>query len=113
MQPTFPPDAAGDAVTIEEYALPRAESLLAATLALMTGYVQGCCDEHRGPMAQKVVQHLLSLSQHPLLTPDFQTLLWNLHTRWLEQSRQSAPRAPLQATPVDAAFWHKAPEVVQ
>ena len=96
----------------EEYALPAAEALLAASLALMTGYAHGCCDEHREPMAQKIVQHLLGLSQHPQLSPGFQTLLWNLHFRWLQQSRTATTAHPPPAA--DAApLWHKAPETVQ
>jgi len=100
----------------EEYAMPCAEALLASSLALMTGYVQGCCDEHREPMAQKIVEHLLSLSQHPLLSPDFKSLLWNLHTRWLQQSRRASASSASAYAPVDPAaarLWHKAPGAVQ
>jgi hypothetical protein len=99
----------------EEYAMPCAEALLASALALMTGYVQGCCDDHRTEMAQKVVQHLLHLSEHPLLTPDFKTLLWNLHTRWLQHTHPARTPATQAHTPLPTAtpLWHKTPETVQ
>jgi hypothetical protein len=95
----------------EEYAMPCAEAMLASALALMTGYMQGCCDDHRTQMAQKIVQHLVSLSQHPMLSPDFKTLLWNLHSRWLAQTR--APAAPAPLAQASAALWHPTHEVLQ
>ena len=42
----------------EEYSLPCAEALLAGTLALMTGYVQACCDSHRDAMGRKIAANL-------------------------------------------------------
>jgi len=109
--PTNP--VADDTRTDEEYAMPSAEALLASSLALMTGYAQGCCDSHRTQMAQKIVDNLATLCQHPLLSPDFQTLLWNLHTRWTQQLHASAAVLPPQAASTQAALWHKAAEVLQ
>lgn len=100
--------------TNEEYAMPCAEALLASSLALMTGYVQGCCDDHRSLMAQKIIQHLVTLSQHPMLSPDFKTMLWNLHTRWLQQQRLSGGADVLPSLdPTEARLWHKTHEVLQ
>src|SRR3989344_4516252 len=42
----------------EEYSLPCAEALLAGTLALMTGYVQACCDSHRDALRRKIAANL-------------------------------------------------------
>jgi len=107
-------DPAADACQDEEYAMPCAEALLASSLALMTGYVQGCCDDHRTLMAQKIVQQLVSLSQHPMLSPDFKTMLWNLHTRWLQQLRLDGAAEMLPPTdPPNASLWHKTHEVLQ
>jgi hypothetical protein len=97
----------------EEYAMPCAEALLASALALMTGYVQGCCDDHRTQMAQKVVQNLLHLSEHPMLSPDFKTLLWNLHTRWLQQTHPARTTADHGDRPTATPLWHTTPETVQ
>ena len=97
----------------KEYAMPCAEALLASSLALMTGYVQGCCDDHRTQMAQKVVQNLLHLSEHPLLSPDFKTLLWNLHTRWLQQTHPRRAATTHLDLPAATPLWHTTPETVQ
>ncbi len=107
---TIHPDMRED----EEYAMPCAEAMLASSLALMTGYMQGCCDDHRTQMAQKIVQHLVSLSQHPMLSPDFKTLLWNLHSRWLPQTHIQTPApATVPLEHASAALWHKTHEVLQ
>ncbi|MDP3226605.1 MAG: hypothetical protein Q8N13_01345 [Acidovorax sp.] len=100
----------------EEYSLPRAEALLAGTLALMTGYVQACCDSHREAMGHKIVTNLQLLGQADVFTPHFCTMLRNLRTRWVQQCG-AATEAPVSAALSVAeqrrALWVAAPEVVQ
>ena len=132
-----PASSGGD----EEYEMPCAEALLAGTLALMTGHAQSCCDDHRDLMARKVATHLSVLSQHPVLSPGFKSMLFKLQTRWANQKveQMAAPQAfcePDQRTlrnlagdadsrlslqVVSAVFeldqqrvlWHKTPETAQ
>lgn len=100
----------------EEYSLPCAEALLAGTLALMTGYVQACCDSHREAMGHKIVTNLQLLGQADVLTPHFRTMLRNLQSRWVKQCG-AAPAEPVAAALSVAeqrrALWLPAPEVVQ
>ena len=100
----------------EEYSLPRAEALLAGTLALMTGYVQACCDSHREAMGHKIVTNLQLLGQADVFTPHFRTMLRNLQSRWVKQCG-AAPAEPVAAALSVAeqrrALWLPAPEVVQ
>ena len=94
----------------EEYLIPTAEALMASTMALMTGHVQTACPEHREAMVAKIVSNLTRLSADPLLSPGFQTLLWSLRGRWLNQ----APADVLQPLPAtERHLWHTSPEVVQ
>ncbi|WP_370681665.1 hypothetical protein [Comamonas sp. GB3 AK4-5] len=70
----------------EEYLLSEPEAVLAATLALMTGFAHGCCPAHKGPMAAKVADQLGALVhslQGPKLSCDMQALLLRLRTRWM------------------------------
>jgi hypothetical protein len=94
----------------EEYTMPCAEALLAGTLALMTGHVQACCDDHRILMARKIASHLSVLSEHPLLSPQFKTMLWNLRERWRQQAeaRQVTPTSQSEQ-----GLWHSSPSAVQ
>ena len=69
----------------EEYLLSEHEAVLAATLALMTGFAHGCCPAHKGPIAAKVADQLSALvhsMQGPQLSADMQALLLRLRTRW-------------------------------
>ena len=95
----------------EEYLLPHMEALLAGTLALMTGYVQACCDDHRDVMGRKIVANLQFLSESPLLTAHFRTLVGNLRGRWMQQVgvEDTEPQVPV----AQRVLWHKAPDVVQ
>lgn len=77
MPPTPPPARSGT-----EYELPCPEALLAATLAYMTAHAQGCCDQHRLRMGAKVVDSLATLADHPLLSPQFRTAMWDLNVHW-------------------------------
>jgi hypothetical protein len=65
----------------DEYTLPTAEALLAGTLALMTGCVQGA-DEHRGLMSAKIASNLAQLSEHTALSCEMRRMLARLQTRW-------------------------------
>ncbi|MDR7305025.1 hypothetical protein [Rhodoferax saidenbachensis] len=96
--------------TTEEYTMPCAEALLAGTLALMTGHVQACCGAHREAMVAKIVSNLTALTEDPMLSPGFKTLLWSLRSRWLDQSRGS-PLAQLPSA--ERGLWHSSPEAVQ
>lgn len=92
----------------EEYRMPCAEALLAAILALMTAHAQGsCCADHQRLIEQKVTAHLAMAAEHPLLSPDFRTMAWNLRARWqtLQQARPDV--AP------DPRLWHSSPPAVQ
>ena len=102
---------------VEEYDLPCAEALLAGTLALMTGYVQACCDSHRDAMGRKVAGNLQLLAQAQGLTPHFRTMLWSLQERWAQQCTAAGDdlqaRAALSAAEQRRALWVAAPEAVQ
>lgn len=62
--------------------LPTAEAVLAATLALMTGHAQACCEEHRWVMLRKIVANLHLLAHHPGLSAGFKTVAEQLHAMW-------------------------------
>lgn len=91
----------------EEYHLPSVEALLAGTLALMTGYAQGHCEHRRMLMAAKIVANLSQLTEHPLLSSQFQTALWGLRKHWQAMQTQSA------ATAADPPLWHAQPSSLQ
>jgi hypothetical protein len=110
----------GDVQADEEYELPCSEALLAGTLALMTGHAQACCGPHRERMAEKAAASLLTLSQHPLMSPGFRSLAWSLHGRWMLQSQADQAHAPQVSPPAHAThpnpsqiLWHTASEVIQ
>lgn len=94
----------------EEYVLPSAEAVLGATLALMTGHGQACCDGHRILMAKKILANLFYLSENPALSLPFKTMLWNLRERWREQLE--ATPSP-QSVHIDPRLWHASPPAVQ
>lgn len=94
----------------EEYTMPCAEALLAGTLALMTGHVQACCGAHREAMVAKIVSNLTALTEDPLLSPGFKTLLWSLRSRWLNQSQGNPMDQPPAA---ERGLWHSSPEALQ
>jgi hypothetical protein len=68
--------------------LPAAEALLAGTLALMTGFDDPQADPalrdaaRRSLLARKISANLSLLAAHPLLSPNFQTVVWGLCHRW-------------------------------
>ena len=100
----------------EEYSLPCAEALLAGTLALMTGYVQACCDSHRDAMGRKIAANLQMLAGAQGFTPHFRAVVWSLQGRWDQQckARQDvAASAAMVAAEQRRVLWHIAPEAVQ
>lgn len=96
-----------EASTEEVYYLPSAEALLAGTLALMTGHAQACSSHTRQRMATKIVSNLSDLTQHPVLSPQFQAAVWNLRKHWEALQAQSA------ATATDPQTWHAQPSSLQ
>lgn len=89
------------------YLLPRAEALLAGTLALMTGHAQACCDNSRRLMAAKIAANLSLMTEHPALSPRFQAAAWNLRKHWQGLQMQSV------ATAAHRQLWHPLPPSLQ
>lgn len=111
-----PDTPASSAHCDEEYSLPCAEALLAGTLALMTGYVQACCDSHRDAMGRKITANLQMLADAEGFTPHFRTVVWSLQGRWAQQSAGQggdAASAALSAAEQRRALWIPTPETVQ
>lgn len=106
----------------EPQALPSLDALMAATLALMTGWAGPCpqarVDEHtqRRLIARKIVSNLFFLQHHPLAPPNLRQVCANAHARWQPLAADcgglvappAAARSPTAATlgvaaePVDA-----------
>jgi len=106
-----------NAVREEEYEMPCAEALLAGALALMTGHAQACCDHHRDELARKIVENLSVLSQHAMLSPDFKTVVWSLHTRWVQHlhtlAHHHGAAEPVLVPEDQRVLWHTPPDAVQ
>ena len=80
--------------------LPSAEAVMAATLALMTGHAQACCDKRRWAMLTKTIANLRLLAQHPEVSSGFKSVADQLHAMWLrlrEQWQHPAPDNGAQA----------------
>lgn len=108
----------------EEYLLAESEAVLAATLALMTGFGHGCCEAHRAVMAARVAEQLESLAATGGFSADMRSLLGRLQQRWQAvadagapvRSRRADPEAaePVPAAqPVPPVLWHAALETLQ
>ena len=123
----------------DEYIMPCAEAILAGTLALMTGHARCACAQHRDMMGSKAAYNLAQLAQHPVMSEEFRTVAFKLHTQWVELVQaerigqhqaahapaHAAAHAPMQAAADAAArthlsraeqsraLWHKTPEVIQ
>jgi hypothetical protein len=103
----------------EEHELPCAEGLLAASLALMTGYADPrACPRHKPLLARKVSENLAALCEHPLLNPNFRAVLWGLGQRWQQRceaaSREEAAAPSSSRSEVAARMpWMKAPATLQ
>jgi hypothetical protein len=103
----------------EEHELPCAEGLLAASLALMTGYADPqACPRHKPLLARKVAETLATLCDHPLLNPNFRAVLWGLSQRWQQrceaESREGAATASSHRSETAVPMpWVKAPARLQ
>ena len=106
----------------EEYLLTEGEAQLATVLALMTGFSQGCCAAHRAPMAQRVSDQLVRMTEGldgSERSDDMRHFLQRLGQRWATVAQVLAQ--PEQAT--EASFddefsqpqphWHHSPETLQ
>lgn len=80
--PDIQPDLDADIGLSAHQRLPTAEAVLAATLALMTGHAQACCEEHRWVMLRKIVANLHLLAHHPGLSAGFKAVAGQLHAMW-------------------------------
>ena len=126
------PDIDADMSLADGQRLPSAEAVLAATLALMTGHAQACCEERRWAMLTKTIANLDLVARHPGMSPGFKAVVAQLHGMWLQllESRQEpAPQSPRtrsnQAKPPQRAnkhppqitqprvLWHASPEILQ
>ena len=91
------------------------EAGLAGTLALMTCHAQ--CHEApcRDELARHVVRNLSKLSEHPMLSEDFRSMLRGLRARWEIQLRNQAESARFAglSRDEDTALWMPAPPHVQ
>ena len=109
----------------EEYLLTEEEAQLAATLALMTGFGQGCCPAHRAPMAERVAGQLARLADGPQVSPDMRSFLQRLGQRWQASAQRqlaadSAAHVSAQASAAATtdlstprALWHAPLETMQ
>lgn len=110
----------------EEYLLTEDEAQLAATLALMTGFSQGCCDAHRAPMAAKVAEQLARMAHGSEVSTDMRAFFLRLCQRWsVAADALNQPQAPTQdesAAPASAdstdflspnVLWHAPLETLQ
>lgn len=73
---------ASTSMTHEEYTLPSAEALLAATLALMTGHAQSQSAAHRSLMEIKIASHLAQLALSQEVSDNFRQMLGSLQRHW-------------------------------
>jgi hypothetical protein len=98
--------------------LPHIDGVLAATMALMTGYAEHLCEQgnkaHRHLMAQKIVSNLYELAAHPQMSKPLATVLRNLQGHWhtlialgvLEDAAQTSDSPAVRAaTATPSALW--------
>lgn len=113
----------------EEYLLTEGEAQLATVLALMTGFSQGCCAVHRAPMAQRVADQLVRMTEGldgSERSDDMRHFLQRLGQRWATVAQvlaQSEPDSEVEAQAsaprADDEFsnpqphWHHSPETLQ
>ncbi|HZY16880.1 MAG TPA: hypothetical protein VFE82_00280 [Ramlibacter sp.] len=91
-----------------EFLLSHVEAVLAGTLALMTALAQGCCDQHRRALRQKVICNLTELEQHAQLSRQFRAVASHLQQQWCALDGGSAAPAP-----GDPILWHTPPQAMQ
>ena len=103
-----------------EHDLPPIEALLAATLALMTGYSQALQaathPAQRLPIGAKIAANLAVLAEHPLLSSGFRQVTMNLLHCWTamrectEGAARDCQRAPqLSETSGLSPAWRSGP----
>lgn len=104
----------------EEYLLTEGEAQLAATLALMTGFGNGCCTAHKAAMASKVADQLALLAQGADRSPDMRAFLLRLCQRWQQAaadqaaaSRAAAIQELASASLPFSVLWHEPLETLQ
>ncbi|MDR3066471.1 MULTISPECIES: hypothetical protein [Comamonas] len=111
----------------EEYLLTEGEAQLATVLALMTGFSQGCCAVHRAPMAQRVADQLMRMTEGldgSERSDDMRHFLLRLGQRWATVARvlaqsESGTEGQSSALRSDDEFsnpqphWHHSPETLQ
>lgn len=111
----------------EEYLLTEGEAQLATVLALMTGFSQGCCAAHRAPMAQRVADQLVRMTEGldgSERSDDMRHFLQRLGQRWATVAQVLAqPEQEPESQASDPRFddefsnpqphWHHSPETLQ
>lgn len=90
-----------------EFILTEVEAVLAGTLALMTAMAQGCCNDHRRAIRQKVLANLVELEQNEQLSEQFRAVASHLQQHWFALGAEPAARGP------GPSHWHKPPGIVQ
>lgn len=73
----------------------RAETVLGATLALMSGYALHAPAAQRERVAQKLTANLLLLAHHPDLSERLRQLIAGLHAHWQRACEPADPPSPL------------------
>lgn len=107
----------------EEYLLTEDEAAMAAALALMTGFSQGCCPAHRSPMAAKVAVQLGYMAEGTV-SSDMRAFLRRLQQRWNAVAEElkpqesalpgnSHPNAHPHEISTPHALWHAPLETLQ
>jgi hypothetical protein len=86
----------------EEYELPGNEAVLAATLALMTGYSQALQaaqhPQQRLLMGSKIGRNIGMLAEHPHLSAAFKRVMRGLQQRWVLMTACTAESEPTSHT---------------
>ena len=108
---------AGPPESDEGTELPSAEALVAATLALMTGYAEHCTTPRTTPtapraarrgealprlLAAKVVSNLFFLAEHPALSAPLRSTLWRLRSHWAAVERGAGAEPAVAVAAGDA-----------
>jgi len=92
--------------------LPCAMGLLAATMALMTGYAaphpgaRVDAETLRRLTARKIVSNLFFLQHHPDLPPGLRQVAQRLHGHWMALSQRRPVAAPQAHTADDRSTLH-------
>ena len=89
-------------------ALPCAGSLLAGTLALMTGWAECSDGARRVLMARKIASNLFFLREHPQLPGGLRLVVAKVHAHWVELAAGAPPAgaAAAQDAALASRAWH-------